>query len=670
MMSGQVDALYIYDEQITPIVEQVYRSRPPSAPAIRSLFLAHPAPRPSVLYLPNAIPPVTVFSIVQSNLTFLAVSEVDSEPLLMLEFLHRVVDVLEEFVGAPLLSTKLQANYDVVAQLLHEMCDGGIVCNTEPNMLQEVVEMPGWMGKLLGGVGLAGSSTPILGQPNALKQSLSSAAVAQGPAIPWRKSGVRHTSNEIYVDIIESLSVTIAPSGRLLSAFASGTIAFTAKVSGVPDLLLSLSAPGGQKVLGRKLELPVFHPCVRLARWRERPGELSFVPPDGRFILAGYEVDLLPLDPNLDQPPTHMEKLFLPAIVDVRKSLGPTGAEFEVRLILNTNFPGYTSANRPGVGRSGSGSSTPSFLGGGGNSTSPVLEEVVVTVPIPKSVRNITEMQASRGEALYSPGNDVLEWRIPTKDAGTVSGTATLRCTVMGHHDDDDVEDELEDADANLLQGYYDPATAYPDPERGTTKRKTKKKKKKKVVKKSSRAATAAAAAGAVGEAEASASPAADPNNPLEADQTQSYPPSDPSEPPAPAQAPFESSSSPTLLPEGETQHLTPEPAPESASYSARPQKSRSPRPSKPSKDAHGQPGPEHSIFHTAPRKTKSQLNAILMPTSASVSFSVRGWLPSGIKVDSLNIDPRKSRGLGEGVKPYKGVKYLCVSQKGVERRC
>lgn len=70
----------------------------------------------------------------------------------MLEFLHRVVDVLEAFVGAPLLSTKLQAHYDVVAQLLNEMCDAGIVCNTEPNALEEVVQKPGWMGKFLGGL--------------------------------------------------------------------------------------------------------------------------------------------------------------------------------------------------------------------------------------------------------------------------------------------------------------------------------------------------------------------------------------------------------------------------------------------------------------------------------------------------------------------------------------
>jgi AP-3 complex subunit mu len=37
-----------------------------------------------------------------------------------------------------------------------------------------------------------------------------------------------------------------------------------------------------------------------------------------------------------------------------------------------------------------------------------------------------------------------------------------------------------------------------------------------------------------------------------------------------------------------------------------------------------------------------------------------------GIKVDSLNIDQRRSRGLGESVKPYKGVKYLCVSNASV----
>lgn len=74
----------------------------------------------------------------------------------MLEFLHRLVDVLEEFVGAPLLASKLQGSYDVVAQLLGEMCDAGSVSNTEPNALRDDVDVSGWMGKLLGGVGIPG----------------------------------------------------------------------------------------------------------------------------------------------------------------------------------------------------------------------------------------------------------------------------------------------------------------------------------------------------------------------------------------------------------------------------------------------------------------------------------------------------------------------------------
>jgi hypothetical protein len=318
-----------------------------------------------------------------------------------------------------------------------------------------------------------------------------------------------------------------------------------------------------------------------------------------------------------------MEKVFLPAIVEVRKSLGPTGSEFEVRLILNTSFPGSSSFNRHGAGRGGSGTSTPSFLGGGGNSSAPVLEEVVVTIPIPRTVRNITDMQASRGEAIFAPGNDTLEWRIPTKDSGTVSGTATLRCTVVGHQNvDDELEEDNEgaDADANLLQGYYDASTAasYQVAEEaatGTTKRKTKKKKKTTKTTKTKKSSKSAAASALVA-SDQDSGPQTSPN---------------PSKPQSPAP---ESSSSPAA------------PAPAQSS----PQSS--------------------SLFYTPPRKTKTQLNASLMPNSASVSFSVKGWLPSGLRVDSLNIDPRRSRGLGEGVKPYKGVKYLCVSRKGVEARC
>jgi AP-3 complex subunit mu len=74
----------------------------------------------------------------------------------VLEFLHRVIDVLEEFIGAPLLSSKIEANYDVVAQLLNEMCDAGAVSTTEGNALRDLVEVEGFLGKLLGGMNIPG----------------------------------------------------------------------------------------------------------------------------------------------------------------------------------------------------------------------------------------------------------------------------------------------------------------------------------------------------------------------------------------------------------------------------------------------------------------------------------------------------------------------------------
>lgn len=478
-----------------------------------------------------------------------------------------MIDVFEDFLGAPLLPHKIENNYDVVAQLLGEMCDGGSVYNTEPNALREVVEMPGLMGRLFSNVGLP-SSAPAIGSSNALKVNLAKSNLNSSPSIPWRRANVRHTSNELYVDIVETLSVILAPSGRPLSAISSGSVAFTSKISGVPDLLLVLSAPGGSSInrgsgIVQTMQLPVFHPCVRLSRWKERPGEFSFVPPDGRFILAGYEVDLLPSSADSDLPPSHGEKLFLPASVDMRTSLGPAGNEFEARLTLNTKFPGApASSARPGMRQGLSGTSTPSFGFGGssaGSSNSPIIEAVIVRIPIPSGVRNVTDLRPSRGDANFISWERCIEWRIPTKDGASVDGTATLYGSVVGQLDSAlDANENGNDGNtaqvkANPLLGYYDEDSA-----------------------------------AAIDSYQETSSPA--------------------------------------------TSKAVVDPTP-------------------------------------VAKPRKIEVNKALMPTSVVVSFSVKGWLPSGIKVESLAVDVQKSRGLGDGVKPYKGVKYLTVSKNGVERR-
>lgn len=138
------------------MLSHTFTGRPLTAVQLLPLYLEHPSPRPNLIYLSNTSPPTLVFSLTHANLLYVATSSSEIEPLLVLEFLHRIVDALEDFLGAPLLAVKLEHNYDVVAQILTEMCDAGIISTTEPNALREVVEVEGWMGKLLGSINLPG----------------------------------------------------------------------------------------------------------------------------------------------------------------------------------------------------------------------------------------------------------------------------------------------------------------------------------------------------------------------------------------------------------------------------------------------------------------------------------------------------------------------------------
>ncbi|OAA36583.1 adaptor complexes medium subunit family protein [Beauveria brongniartii RCEF 3172] len=497
-MSGAIEAVHIFDDNRSPILSHAYAGRPLSAAHLLPLYLEHAAPRPNLIYLANTNPPTLVFSLTHGHLLFLATSSSEIEPLLVLEFLHRIIDAFEDFVGAPLLAVKIENNYDIVAQLLTEMCDAG-----------NKITVQFWLE---------------------------------------HTRDITHDRDSI---TMAASKLTLAPSGRPLAAFANGTIAFTAKVSGVPDITVNLTSPSGKHNLGSFMELPVFHPCVRLNRWKERPGELSFVPPDGRFILAGYEVDLLPFTSgksgNLSS-----SSLKLPVNLEMKTGMGPTGSEFEVRLQVNKIFstPGSSSSSQ--LGRGGG----PGRLGSPhpGTPASPSLDDLVVTIPLPTDVRNLSDIRPSRGDASFNPGQRILEWYIPAKELSGPTSHFGLRSTVVGALSNEPQEDAFDPSGFGLGQDY-----SYNEP-------------------------------------------------------YQSVPVAN--------------------IAQG----------------------------------SHGSKAKESGSGEQDAKKAAQ--NKILMPSSASVNFSVKGWLASGLKVDSIVLDTRKSRGLGEGVKPYKGVKYLTVSKGGVELRC
>jgi hypothetical protein len=243
----------------------------------------------------------------------------------------------------------------------------------------------------------------------------------------------------------------------------------------------------------------------------------------------------------------------------MRTSLGPTGAEFEVRLLLDPKFASRTGSSSSSGSRDAFNKPTGLGAKAGGTSVHPIVEEIVVRIPIASGARNLSDLKPSRGAANYSPGDTAVEWRLGAKDAAVLSQglhmggqgvAASIRCTVVGATNEDgeqegDVGTEMRtetwDYDEGAGRAYQSPA----DEKVGS-----------------------------------------------------------------------------------------------------------------------------NSKLETERNARKIAANRTLMPNSASVSFQVKGWLASGIRVEKLVIDSQRSKGLGAGVQPYKGVKYLTVSKDGIEVRC
>lgn len=175
---------------------------------------------------------------------------------------------------------------------------------------------------------------------------------------------------------------------------------------------------------------------MRLTRWRDRPGELSFVPPDGKFVLASYELDLLPSSSK--SPP-----LQFPVSVEIKTALGPTKSEFEVRVFVSTGnlAPTPTPTAAPVFGSRASRS--PAF---GGSSNNPSVEDVSVVVPLPPGVKTLVGTRCSRGEFQHV-GREI-HWRIPVTGAfSTTGGTVTFRTGVVVRSGGEEEEEEHDDGE-------------------------------------------------------------------------------------------------------------------------------------------------------------------------------------------------------------------------------
>ncbi len=221
--------------------------------------------------------------------------------------------------------------------------------------------------------------------------------------MPWRKAGVSHPNNEIYIDIVEEIDAILSANGSIISSDVSGSIQAQSNLSGVPDLLLTFNDP-------TLIDDCSFHPCVRYSRF-EKDKIVSFVPPDGSFELMRYRVVRTNENNPLSNNNNYYNNLVVgsvPIQVIPRISYGPVGER----------GGGGGGSIGDVVGRislSVSARSISSLIYSSSRKGPLVIEDVTIIIPFPKFVRT-ANLHVTTGQVIYDEAGKIAKWTVGKLD--------------------------------------------------------------------------------------------------------------------------------------------------------------------------------------------------------------------------------------------------------------
>ncbi|KAL0017119.1 hypothetical protein SO802_004188 [Lithocarpus litseifolius] len=238
---------------------------------------------------------VNYFHVKVAGLLFVATTRVNVSPSLVLELLQRIARVIKDYLGI-LNEDSLRKNFVLVYELLDEVIDFGYVKTTSTEVLKsyifnEPIVVDAARLPSLGAAGLfmQGSKRRMPGT------AVTKSVVANEPGGRKRE--------EIFVDIIEKISVTFSSSGYILTSEIDGTIQMKSYLSGNPEIRLALNddlsiGRGGSSIYdyGNSsgsgsviLDDCNFHESVHLDNF-DIDRTLALVPPDGEFPVMNYRM--------------------------------------------------------------------------------------------------------------------------------------------------------------------------------------------------------------------------------------------------------------------------------------------------------------------------------------------------------------------------------------------
>ncbi|KAM8898061.1 AP-4 complex subunit mu-1 isoform 2-T2 [Spinachia spinachia] len=308
----------------------------------------------------------------QGGLYWVATTTADSSPFTVIEFLNRLAALVKDYCGS-LSEKSVQVNFALIYELLDEVVDYGYIQTTSSDVLKNFIQTEAVCSKPfslfdLTNVGLFGAETQ--------QSKVAPSSAATRPVQSSREQGGK---SEIFVDVIERMSVVIGSDGVVMKTDVEGEIR-------VKCFMPSCSGYGASV----RVDECSFHEAVRLDEFNSSR-ILRLCPSQGEQTVMQYQLsDELPSAPPFRLHPT-IER--------------DSGGRLLMYLKLRCDLPPKSAAIN-----------------------------VCVTVPVPRgSVSVSQELSSPDQSAELKLQSRAIEWNIPRFAGGTqLSALFKLDASALG----------------------------------------------------------------------------------------------------------------------------------------------------------------------------------------------------------------------------------------------
>lgn len=239
---------------------------------------------PPVFLMPDGL---TYLYVKRNGLIFACSTARNVSAVTVVELLSEIARVFKDYCGT-LSEEAIRKNFILLYELLDEMMDFGYPQITRTLNLKSCVYNEAIIVDPIGST--SKSVNPKTAAASAVHKPVISAVNANGR----KTESSSNQKNEIFVDILERLNVLFSANGYVLNSTIDGCIQMKSYLAGSPQLRLALTqdlqiGKANRQYGSATVDDINFNEIVNLAEF-ESSRILSFVPPDGEFVLLNYRV--------------------------------------------------------------------------------------------------------------------------------------------------------------------------------------------------------------------------------------------------------------------------------------------------------------------------------------------------------------------------------------------